>query len=146
MIRKRKSDGLPCVQSKRRLLSDASNHMLPLVRNLLHKWAWGVLSAASVQEMAYDAELSGLENDELSQLAGIGAHGTNNKQHRDLMRLCCNDLKIAEPYQYMIPAIDPKGSSNRAIATETFFLLSQWLIFWQRKTCSLNSKLYSEHP
>lgn len=67
MIRKRKLTESSS-SSKQKLFIPGSV-MLPLVRTLLLKWAWGVISASVVQELAYDAKLSGLQDDELDGLA-----------------------------------------------------------------------------
>ena len=131
MIRKRSLESNDShVQAPKRQLLAAGNtqNIIPLVRNLLLKWSWGVISATCLQEIAHDAVLSGLEDDNIILLSGVGASGTNNKQHRDLLRLYCQDMVVPPPLKFEIPALDPKGNSSNAIMTETkFFLPSQWL-------------------
>ena len=126
MIRKRKLTEASS-SSKQKLFLPGSV-MLPLVRTLLLKWAWGVISASVVQELAYDAKLSGLQDDELDSLASIGGYGQTNKAHRDLCTRYCKNLLSPEPITVQIPAVDPKGDHNKSIFVETnIFLPSQWL-------------------
>ena len=98
-----------------------------LSHHQLLKWAWGVLSAAAVQEIAYDARLSGCLDEELDALASIASYGQTNKAHRDLCNRYCKTLMSPEPLTVNIPAIDPKGDHSKSIMVEThIFLPSQW--------------------
>jgi len=83
MIRKKRADADRPVPKRQKLFMPG-NPLLPLVKCLLLKWAWGVLSAAAVQDIAHDARLSGLLDHELDELASIGSYGQTNKAHRDL--------------------------------------------------------------
>ena len=85
-----------------------------------------------MQELAYDARLSGLLDDELDALASIASYGQTNKAHRDLSRRYCTDLSTPQPLVLQIPAVDPKGDHSRSILVETtIFLPSQWLVALQ---------------
>ena len=130
MIRKRKLH--EASSSHARKLFTPGVPMLPLVRTLLLKWAWGIMSAAVVQELAYDARLSGLLDDELDALASIASYGQTNKAHRDLSRRYSTALLTPQPLTVQIPAVDPKGDHSRSILMEkTMFLPSQWLVALQ---------------
>jgi hypothetical protein len=72
----------------------------PLGLALLSKWAWGVLSATNVQELAHAAVLSGAEADDLVSLSSLGSYGQQpGNCHRDLVRKYCKDLWSPEREQ-----------------------------------------------
>eukprot|EP00974_Lingulodinium_polyedra_P076939 7449048-Lingulodinium_polyedra.AAC.1 len=75
--RKRETDASQQVR-KRRTLGAASARMGSVVATtLLIKWAWGILVAPDVQELAMAIKLAGNEEEEVDDLASCGAYGEN---------------------------------------------------------------------
>ncbi len=60
----------------------------PTVQCLLSRWAWGELSATTLQDIAHNLILSGFDDRDISTIASLGSHGTNpGSIHKDLMRI-----------------------------------------------------------
>eukprot|EP00969_Alexandrium_andersonii_P284919 12595544-Alexandrium_andersonii.AAC.1 len=108
-------------------LPPANAHGPPshLCERVLQQWAWGFLSAPTVQSIMEGAVLDGATNPLIQQLAGIGSHGRHpHNCHRDLLRACSNDMDIPPPYVIKVPAKDPKaiiekGSENVEVDCHT---------------------------
>ena len=65
----------------RRMLEDLS----PLGALLIEKWSWGILAAATVQELAHAAVLSGCDKEDVKEHAALGASGhCSGNMNRDL--------------------------------------------------------------
>lgn len=98
----------PSVRSRGvRHVDDAS----PLGKLLLEKWAWGILSAPSVQEIAMAAKLSGLISADIEHLASLGASGHSPQNiHRDMVRTYCKDLVPPEPHVLEVPMLVTEGT------------------------------------
>ena len=96
---------------------------------ILSKWAWGGLSAPDVQQFAHCAKLSGVQDDEVDDLASCGGYGTHDSNiHADLMRKFFEPILAPQPIQVEIDYMDPKGNKEDALAGLTsIFLPSDWL-------------------
>eukprot|EP00974_Lingulodinium_polyedra_P078333 7584469-Lingulodinium_polyedra.AAC.1 len=93
------------------------------------KWAWGVLSAPDVQELAMAIKMSGNDEEEIEELASLGAHGLSlAHSHRDLERRFCKELWSPQPMSYNIPYKDNRGKPKEVLFTQTkMYLISDWL-------------------
>ena len=103
----------------------------PLGLALLSKWAWGVLSATNVQELAHAAVLSGAKAEDLVSLSSLGSYGQQpGNCHRDLVRKYCKDLWSPDPYSVVVPMkfVNPEtGAVDMAEGSIDMFLPHQWL-------------------
>lgn len=117
---------------KRRALGSAGHHVQAslLVTCLLQKWAWGVLSAADIQELAMAAKLSAInDEEELDILASIGGYGAvPGHAHRDLMLKFVAKKWSPEPISVTIPFKDTKDVKGSTNFTDVKICLpSSWL-------------------
>ena len=96
---------------------------------LLMKWAWGVLSAPDVQELAMAIKLGGNNDDEILELASLGAHGTSAGHiHRDLVRKFCPVQWSPAPMLFRFPYKDHKGKKDEVLTTDSrMYLCSDWM-------------------
>eukprot|EP00969_Alexandrium_andersonii_P025030 1093932-Alexandrium_andersonii.AAC.1 len=96
--RKRDCDDEPEPARKKKLGSTLESQKSVVATVLLMKWAWGVLAAPDVQELAMATKLGGNDEEEISELASLGAHGTAQEHiHRDLERRFCPELWCPSP-------------------------------------------------
>eukprot|EP00969_Alexandrium_andersonii_P372566 15482016-Alexandrium_andersonii.AAC.1 len=86
---------------------------------LLMKWAWGILSAVDVQELALGTKLGGNADDEMEELASLGAHGTvPGHCSRDLKRRFAEETFTPSPRSYRAPFYDHLGKKNVVLHTD----------------------------
>ena len=128
---KKKGASVPSEGSKKRksvgtMFKDA---MSVAATALLMKWAWGVLSAVDVQELALAIKLSGNEESEIADLASLGASGIDpGHVHRDLERSCCKNLMSPAPQKIRIPCKESKGHPGATLFTDVeMYFASGWL-------------------
>ena len=82
-------------------------------------WSWEQISATEVQEYAGAAFASGVQAWDIADLAGLGAHGRQKGNvHRDLMRLCFQELRLPCPY-VLKTKLEARGNYGRT-ATGVF--------------------------
>ena len=88
-----------------------------LQKKLLHLWAMGKLSSTGLQELANAATADGVSQQEMVELASLGAFGQHtNNCHRDLLRLLAKKLKNSKygglkespVLTITVSALDPK--------------------------------------
>ena len=86
---------------KRKHLPDQPQKLVlqsPLAILLLHKFAWGKLSASECQAFALAACKSGASGDDLEKLAELGARGESPQNcHRDLVRAFFKEMCAPTP-------------------------------------------------
>ena len=96
---------------------------------LLHKWAWGVLSAPDVQELANAALCDGLHHPEIVEIAAAGAYGHNiGSIHRDLTSHFVKDLVAPAGRFLTVPGKDVKGGTVAIEMACKVILPSDWLL------------------
>ena len=81
-----------------------------LVEAILQMWAWGYVSAPSVQTIMAAAVKDGLEHPSVIGLAKIGASGRHPQNcHRDLQRNFLQESKIPRAVSTEVPALDTRA-------------------------------------
>jgi len=100
----------------------------PLGKKLLELWAWGELSAPSLQELSKASVLTyGSGTDDVTEYSRLGAHGHSDKNiHRDLL-VHIGDLLPPEPEQVEAPVL-MKDFALKSIGKEllSIFLPHDW--------------------
>lgn len=97
---------------------------------LLERWTWGALSAAMVQEAAYQAYLDGLTHESICLLASAGTWGAHKGNvQRDLERRVLPNLNCTpEPYVHQIQALNPKSDrTEQCTVTAPVLLPHEWI-------------------
>lgn len=97
---------------------------------LLERWTWGALSAAMVQEAAYQAYLDGLRHESIIMLASAGTWGAHKGNvQRDLERRVLPNLSCTpEPYECKIHSINPKSDRKCTCTVSVQVLLPhEWI-------------------
>ena len=91
--------GVDRPEKKRRSLGSSDRQSMSAVATvLLMKWAWGIISAVDLQELAMAVKVSGNTEEEIMELASIGAHGTEAGHcHRDLERKYNKEMWPPQP-------------------------------------------------
>lgn len=86
------------------ILEGQSVEHSPLWLALMNKWAWGVLSAPGVQELAIAAYQTGCSASDVKVLAHLGSAGAQQGNiHRDLLRQYCSDTLSPDPVPIQVP-------------------------------------------
>ena len=105
------------------------DHLSPLGRLLLNKWAWGKMSAVLLQELAHAAKMSGLQAADVGWMASLGSHGHSpNNINKQLMRKFVERSIAPQPFLAM-PYFKVKRKSMVSVAREECPLLlpHDWL-------------------
>eukprot|EP00959_Pyramimonas_sp_CCMP1952_P467495 9491713-Pyramimonas_sp.AAC.1 len=104
------------------------DNVSPVATVLLMKWAWGLLSAPDIQEIAHAIKLSGNKESEIDDIASCGAHGTQQGNiHRDLMTRFCDGMETPEPRSYRIPFVESTAGEKHTFFTDvSMYLPSDW--------------------
>eukprot|EP00973_Karenia_brevis_P011751 1592051-Karenia_brevis.AAC.1 len=90
-------DGLPRKRKRADANSGAERRPSSLVEALLYLWAWGVLSATVVQQLAKAAYDDGLQHPDVECLASLGTWGRNpNNCRRDLVDFKLNRIWLLD--------------------------------------------------
>lgn len=90
----------------------------PAAYKLLESWAWGDMSAASLQELAQSIVMTyGHQVEDVAELARLGAHGNSKANcQRDLFRLPqLASLKVPEPYLVEADVITYQAGSAQLV-------------------------------
>ena len=108
-----------------RINVDGGSH---LCQALLEQWAWGLLSATSVQALAQGALLDGLSNASVQTLAGLGSSGAHpDHARRDLLSRCFRGGVL--PFMTSIPA-PMQDLSRNVVEGDVKVLLPSEVLSW----------------
>ena len=122
-------DALGPARKKQKVLLSNSHEQSAFATCLLNKWAWGVLSAPDVQELAHAALCDGLQHPEISEIAASGAYGNNTGSiHRDLTAHFVKDLVAPAGRLLTVPGKDVKGGKVAIEMACKVVLPSDWLL------------------
>eukprot|EP00974_Lingulodinium_polyedra_P108767 10526572-Lingulodinium_polyedra.AAC.1 len=115
---------------KKRTLGDTAKGLMnPVAIALLLKWAWGALAATDLQEIAHAIKLSGNTDEDIDDLASLGAYGHQKGNiMKDLKTKFCHTMLVPLPFSVKVPYYDHTAPRGKSFHTEmSMFLPSQWL-------------------
>ena len=84
----------------------------------MRKWAWGEISAVSVQELAAASVKAGVTDPHVRQLASLGAQGNSPQNcHRDVLRKSLPEVCAPAPHvlQASVLMKSPEESGDKNI-------------------------------
>lgn len=128
--KKRSCDEPQSMSRKKRTLGDTAKGLMnPVAIALLLKWAWGALAATDLQEIAHAIKLSGNTDDDIDDLASLGAYGHQKGNiMKDLKNKFCQTMLVPLPFSVKVPYYDHTAPRGKSFHTEmSMFLPSQWL-------------------
>ena len=101
-----------------------------LVDRVLELWAWGSLSAVTVQYIMEGAVKDGIDNPRAKALARVGTSGrwTQNCQ-RDITRQLMGETKVPPLYTFDVPAFDAKMPGDAKHINTTGYALLPHQVF-----------------